>query len=112
MNDAAELMALRLKEARKYLGLSQEYVAQQLDIPRTAISLIESNKRKVGSDELFHLSKIYQRPLTYFTGEDSSKEAEEQISLLARSYQELSEEDQSELVKFAQFLASRSKAGK
>lgn len=112
MNNAAELMALRLKEARTYLGLSQEYVAQQLGIPRTAISLIESNKRKVGSDELFQLSKIYQRPLAYFTGEDSSDEAEEQISLLARSYQELSEEDQSELVKFAQFLASRSKAGK
>jgi len=112
MNDEAGLMAHRLKEARTYLGLSQEYVAQQLNIPRTAVSLIESGKRRVKSDELFQLSKLYQRPLAYFTGEETSDEAEEQISLLARSYQELSEEDQSELVKFAQFLAQRSKAGK
>lgn len=112
MNDETELMAHRLKEARMYLGLSQEYVAQQLDIPRPAVSLIESGKRKVKSDELFRLAKLYQRPLAYFTKDETSDEAEEQISLLARSYQELSEEDQSELVRFAQFLASRGKAGK
>lgn len=112
MKNEAEVMPHRLKEARKYLGLSQEYVAQQLNIPRTAVSLIESGKRKVKSDELFQLSKLYQRPLTYFTEEERSEDAEEQISLLARSYQELSHEDQSELVKFAQFLAQRNKAGK
>jgi len=43
----------------EYLGLSQEYVAQQTGIPRPAISEIEAGRRKVDSLELKRLSKLY-----------------------------------------------------
>jgi DNA-binding XRE family transcriptional regulator len=43
-NERAALAA-RLKEAREYVGLSQEEVAQILQIPRSAISLIEKGER-------------------------------------------------------------------
>ena len=39
----------RLKEAREYLGLSQQEVATSLNLPRTAVSMIESGQRGVES---------------------------------------------------------------
>jgi len=42
----------RLKEARKNLHLSQEYVSKIIGVTRTAIVEIESGKRKISTDEL------------------------------------------------------------
>lgn len=42
----------RLKEARKYLKLSQEFVAHQMHLSRPTISAIESGQRKVTAEEL------------------------------------------------------------
>ena len=42
----------RLKEARKYLKLSQEFVAPQMHLSRPTISAIESGQRKVTAEEL------------------------------------------------------------
>ena len=46
----------RLKEARKYLKLSQEFVARQMCLSRPTISAIESGQRKVTADELAKFS--------------------------------------------------------
>ena len=42
-----ECMGSRLRKAREYLGLSQEFVATQIGIPRQAVYLMESGKRGV-----------------------------------------------------------------
>ena len=42
-------LGARLREAREYLGLSQDDVAKYLNIPRTALSHIESGQRGVDS---------------------------------------------------------------
>lgn len=44
---ARQRLGERLREARKYLGLSQEEVAQYLKIPRTALVDIESGQRRL-----------------------------------------------------------------
>ena len=49
----------RLKEARKYLKLSQEFVAHQMHLSRPTISAIESGQRKVTAEELAGFSKLY-----------------------------------------------------
>lgn len=59
----------RVKEARTYLGLSQENVAQALDLRRPAISEIEGGGRKVTAEELEKLSKLLHRPVAWFLGE-------------------------------------------
>ncbi len=46
----------RLRDARKNLHLSQEYVSKVIGINRTAIVEIESGKRKVSVDELAKFS--------------------------------------------------------
>ena len=48
MNDDARIrIGNKLKDAREYLGISQEEAAKIAEIPRSAISLIESGQRKL-----------------------------------------------------------------
>jgi transcriptional regulator with XRE-family HTH domain len=97
----------RLKEAREYLGFSQEEVANHLGVPRSAISLIETGARKVDALELTKLAKLYQRRVAELTGEESPRAESDSVQMVARAAAELSPEDQSEVLRFAQFLRSR-----
>ena len=104
-----QLLSARLKESREYLELSQDEVARILDIPRTAISLMEAGQRKVEAIELKQLAEIYQRPIGYFTGEAGAAVAPvpESVQHLARTAAKLSDRDREELLQFAQFLQAR-----
>lgn len=69
MVDRQRMLAKRLKEARLENRLKQEQVAHYLKIPVSAVSAFESGRRKVDAIELHKLSKMYQRPMTWFFGE-------------------------------------------
>ena len=98
-----------LKQAREYVELSQEEVGRRLNIPRTAISMIESGQRRLDALELKRFSELYQRPVAYFTGEQELSAAlPEDIEHLARRASKLSETDRAELTRFAEFLGARS----
>src|SRR5579883_1387910 len=97
-------IAARLKEAREYLGLSQQEVADALSVPRTAVSMIESGQRRVDSLELKTLAKLYQRPMTFFTGEEDVALGAD-VAMLAKQVAKLSEQDRNELLRFSEFLA-------
>lgn len=103
-------IAARLKEAREYLGLSQQEVATSLNVPRSAVSMIESGQRGVESLELRALAKLYQRPIGYFTGEDAEPLSSE-VAMLAKQVAKLTEQDRNELLRFTEFLVQRSQAG-
>jgi transcriptional regulator with XRE-family HTH domain len=102
----------RLKEAREYVGLKQDDVAKKLGIPRSALSNIEAGSRKVDAIELAQLAKLYQRPVAWFTGEDTrgTPKMPEDIAHVARAAATLSQRDRQELVRFADFLKSRARA--
>jgi transcriptional regulator with XRE-family HTH domain len=104
-----QLLGTRLREAREYLELSQDEVARLLDVPRTAISLMEAGQRKVEAIELKKLAEIYQRPIGYFTGEAGGATAPvpEAVQHLARTAAKLSDRDREELLQFARFLQAR-----
>jgi transcriptional regulator with XRE-family HTH domain len=104
----------RLKIAREYVGLSQEDVAKHLGIPRSALSNVEAGQRKLDTLELTKLAKLYQRPITWITGEDSpppteTDELPTEVAYLARAAAGLSKQDRQELARFADFLKSRSR---
>lgn len=110
---AAERKALgeRLREARRYLGFKQEEVSTYLNIPRTALSDIESGQRRVDALELQKLAKLYRQPVSYFTGEDDAASAlPADVAHLARQAADLSEQDREELGRFAAYLRARSQA--
>lgn len=101
-------LAEKLREAREYLGLSQEEVSKAVGIPRAAISLIESGQRRVDALELKKLASVYERPVGYFTGEDyGDPYLPEEVEHLARAVADLSQKDREELTRFAEFLQLR-----
>lgn len=104
-------LAARLREVREYLNLSQQFVAAQTGIPRSAISDIERGVRKVDSLELQRLSRLYRYPVSYFLGEGSVAEpADATVQALARAVGELTEEDRAEVLRFADFLQHYSRS--
>jgi transcriptional regulator with XRE-family HTH domain len=105
-NERAALAA-RLREAREYVQLSQEEVAQILQIPRSAISLIEKGERKVDALELKQLAQLYQRSVESLTNAEAAPELPQDVAHLARTASKLKARDLEELTRFAQFLAAR-----
>lgn len=108
MTDDRKSLGARLRDAREYLRLSQDEVAKAIGIPRPAISLIESGQRKVDALELKKLAELYQRPLAEFTGEaEIDASIPETVQHLARAAAKLTESDQAELIRFAEFLSAK-----
>jgi transcriptional regulator with XRE-family HTH domain len=101
-------LGARLREAREYLGLSQDEVAKYLSIPRTALSHIESGQRGVDALELKKMAQLYKQPVVYFTGESQPAAGmSEDVAHLARAAAGLSEGDRRELNRFAEYLRAR-----
>ncbi|SRR6266566_2235405 len=114
VDEEQERLGNRLRESREYLGLSQEFVAEHLGIPRASISAMENGKRKVSSLELKQLARIYKQPLSYFLGEDEFARDEQSqdvvFSALYRTARALSDQDRQQVLRFAQFLRQAGQA--
>lgn len=111
-------LGTRLRDAREYLALSQQDVTACTGIPRSAISDIERGQRKVDSLELRKLAKVYRRPVSTLLGEDEDLAASGgrgrssgDVAALARAVQGLTETDQAEVVRFAEFLRFQTRGG-
>jgi transcriptional regulator with XRE-family HTH domain len=107
-NHNQNFLAARLKEMREYLSLSQEEVAELVQIPRSAVSLIENGERKVDALELKKFAQIYKCPLEYFTGStEDEADKNRDLAFLAKAAAKLSSQDRDELLRFARFLNSK-----
>jgi transcriptional regulator with XRE-family HTH domain len=96
-------VATRLREARELLGLTQADVAAALGVQRTSIHAMEAGKRNVNGVELRRLARLYRRPVEWLLGVDSPPPA---ADALYRLTEKLSEADQQQVVRFAEFLAA------
>lgn len=93
----------RLRVARETLGLSQEEVARKVNLPRPAISLIESGRRSVSSVELARLAELYRRPVSFFLqAEEVRQREDEPLAFLLRAEQ-VSPADRAELIAVHEF---------
>lgn len=91
----------RLKQVRKGLKLSQEFVAKQLGMTRTTIVAIEAGTRKVTTDELTKFSELYGVTIDELLYGDVSEENE--VKAFARSFSELSDIDKKEIMNLINF---------
>lgn len=66
LNTLAQLVGQQIRAAREALNLSQEQLAQQVAIPRTALSAVEHGKRQVSTPELLRFAEALHRPFDYF----------------------------------------------
>lgn len=107
-DDGAEVLAIRLREARDYVGLSQETVAEHLGVPRPAVSAMERGTRKVSGLELKQLATLYRRPVTFFLDVEAGSEvvldADSFAGVLFRATQDLESADRDQVLKFVEFL--------
>ncbi len=102
-----ERLGRRIREAREYLGLSQEFIAEHLGIPRASMSAIESGKRKVSSLELKELARLLKQPVSSLLDEEDPSDAAHEdptFRALFRTTRALSDEDRRQVLRFAQFL--------
>jgi transcriptional regulator with XRE-family HTH domain len=53
----------QIRKIRANLGISQEYIANKLEISQTAYSKIENQQTKIKYDMLFTISQILEVPL-------------------------------------------------
>ncbi len=103
------LLGRRLREAREYVGLSQEEVAFALSVSRPAVGYIESGTRKVEAFELSKLSWLYGRTVDYLlTGNAATNDT--RVAFLARATKGMSQGDMDELARFAAFLKNSPKS--
>lgn len=56
----------KLKKARIEANLKQEDVARYMNLPISAISVMESGTRKIDVFELMKLSEFYNKPVEWF----------------------------------------------
>lgn len=111
--DKARLeLAERLRQAREYVGLSQDDVAAQLKLSRPVVSNLESGQRKVEAIELRRLAEMYGKTVEYFLTGLSQGATNEEVQFLARATKGLASEDMDELKKFADYLRSRGRKKK
>lgn len=110
-DEAYASMGARLREAREYLGLSQEAVAEALGVPRASVSAMESGRRKVSSLELRDLARLYKRPLEFFYDDRGTQAPEDETAqALFRATRNLTEDDKEQVLKFAEFLKGAGQA--
>ena len=81
----AEELGRRLRVAREARGLSQQAVADSLDLPRTAITQMEAGNRSVSTLELAKLAELYLRPVSVFFQETAPDEDEDVLVALYRA---------------------------
>jgi transcriptional regulator with XRE-family HTH domain len=99
----------KLRQAREYVGYSQDEVATFLKVPRTAVTNMENGQRKVEALELKRLADLYRQSVDYFTGHENEAgfALPADVALLARQAAALSPKDREELGRFADFLKMR-----
>ena len=96
----------RLREAREYLGLSQRFAAEQIGVSQPALTLMEQGRREVSAIEMQSLSRLYRRPVQFFTTGEYPAELRPTIPAdLNDKLAELSDRDRNEVLRFMEFLA-------
>ena len=91
----------RIREYRKELGLSQEYIGELLNVSRTTITAIESGERSIKAEELSKFSEIFGVISDELLHGNYSENQE--IKMVARPFPKLSEKDRLETMNLVEF---------
>lgn len=91
----------RLRKLRKYMGLTQEQVADILGLGRDAILRIEKGDRKIDLQELIDFSKLYSISMDELTAKEHTINSND--IAFARGFKELSEKDKREIISLIEY---------
>lgn len=102
MNIDYKLIGKRIKDARREAGLTQEKMAEELDVSIGYVSQVERGTTKISLDLLGAISSILKKDVSYFVSESSVISENYIKSEIAADFSNLSSHDKqivSELVK-------------
>ncbi len=99
------VIAARLREARKMAGVSQGQVAKLLDMHRPTISEIEAGNRRVSAEELSKFADVYDVTVSWLLAE-TAEQLETNDPRLQLAARELSKLKPDELDRLMRLLAS------
>ena len=101
----------QLRETREYLGFSEEEVARHLGLLKSEFSDMEGGRRQPEDSELHALAKLYRTSKELLGDADRGVPGWESFPDLDQASADLPPTDRSEILRFAQFLCSRSPDG-
>lgn len=107
----AAVSAGRLREARVYLGFSRDDVSGAMGRERRWVDDIENGRQRITGEELRKLSRLYRRPVGWFTGEWEHHPDPDMVRQLNENPR-LTEGDREAVLDFAEFLAGAGPAPK
>ena len=64
------LLAARLREARRYVGMTQQVAAEAIGVDPNTIARYEAGRIRPSSTALFALSQTYKKSVEWFYGEE------------------------------------------
>lgn len=104
MTDAAarkQLIAARVREARKLAGLSQGSASQLMDMHRPTVSEIEAGNRNVTATELTRFAEIYDVSVEWLSGAGADRldPGDPRLQLAFRELQKLKPADLEKLLR-------------
>ncbi len=99
-NDRKQVIANRLREARKLAGLSQGQIARTLRMHRPTISEIEAGNRRVSAEELTRFAEAYDVSIEWLSGQGANKldPHDDRLQLAFRELNKLKPDDIDKLI--------------
>lgn len=96
-----QLVAARLREARKLAGLTQGQAATKMEMHRPTISEIEAGNRNVTATELARFAELYDVDLTWLSGAgpDQLDPEDERLQLAFRELKKIKPDDLDRLMR-------------
>jgi transcriptional regulator with XRE-family HTH domain len=96
-----QLIATRLREARKLAGLTQGQAAKKMKMHRPTVSEIELGNRNVTATELTQFAEVYDVSLPWLSGEgtDTLDPQDPRLQLAFRELKKIKPEDLDQLMR-------------
>ncbi len=94
-DDKRQIIASRIREARRLAGLSQGQVAKMLGLQRPSVTEIEAGNRAVAAEELAKLAEIFDVSVAWLLGQGAVRldVHDDRLQLAARELQKLKPKD-------------------
>jgi len=94
-DDKRQIIASRIREARRLAGLSQGQVAKMLGLQRPSVTEMEAGNRAVVAEELAKLGELFDVSVAWLLGEGVKQlDAQgDRLQLAARELQKLKPKD-------------------
>jgi len=93
MNVDYKLIGSRIKEARKNKGITQEMLAEKLDVTIGYVSQVERGITKISLDLLARVSTIFELDIAYFLTNTCVKQDDYMVNEIMRELRMIGDRD-------------------